>query len=114
MNLSEMVQYKGVLKKIEKLEGETLEEQCKRLLENKELPSYHDSYAEFLLDQHYKEMTIQGGVLYHVEKEKLDPEDNMFNASIEDNGDISFEVRYYNGGCGFDEAIENAMKQLNN
>lgn len=110
--MSETVQYKGILKKVERLEGETLEEQCKRFLENKALPSYHDSYTEYLLDQYYQEMTIQKGILYRVEKERLDPEANMYNAHIQENGDIAFEVRYYNGGCGFDEAIENAMKKI--
>lgn len=112
MALSETVHYKGVLKTIERHEGETLEEQCKRLLENKELPSYFDSYAEYLLDENYKKITIQNGVVYLIEKEEVDPDGDIFNASINDNGEIEFEVRYYNGGCGFDEAIEEAIKSI--
>jgi hypothetical protein len=110
--MSETVHYKGVLRKVERLEGETLEEQCKRLLEDKELPSYFDSYQEFLLDEYYNKMTIQNSIVYSVEKEDVDPDGDIFNASIEENGEIQFEVRYYNGGCGFDEAIEEAIKNI--
>jgi hypothetical protein len=112
LNLSETVHYKGVLKKVEKQEGEQLEEQCKRLLEDKELPSYFDSYQEWLLDQFYQEIIIQNGVVYRVEKEDVDPYGDIFNASLQSNGEIEFEVRYYNGGCGFDEAIEEAMENI--
>jgi hypothetical protein len=111
--MSETVHYKGVLIKIDRFEEENLEEQCKRLLENRELPSYFNSYEECLLDEHYHKMTIQNGEVYRVEKEEVDPDGGMFNASLKENGEIIFEVRYYNGGCGFDEAIEEAMKNIN-
>ncbi|MEK3955684.1 MULTISPECIES: hypothetical protein [unclassified Psychrobacillus] len=110
--MSETVHYKGVLSRVERFEKENLEEQCKRLLGNKELPSYFDSYEEYLLDKHYRTMTIQNGDVYQVEKEEVDPDSGIFNASISENGEITFEVRYYNGGCGFDEAIENALKNI--
>jgi hypothetical protein len=111
--LSETVHYKGVLKKVERYEGETLEEQCKRLMGNKELPSYFDSYEEYLVDENYKKITIQNGVVYRVEKEDVDPDSDIFKANINDKGEIEFEVRYYNGGCGFDEAIEEAVNRIN-
>jgi hypothetical protein len=110
--LSETVHYKGVLKKVERLEGEKLEDQCKRLLENKSLPTYFDSYVEYLLDERYHEITIQNGVVYRVEKESVDSDGDIFRATTGDSGEIKFEVRYYNGGCGFDEAIEEAIKNI--
>lgn len=110
--MSETVHYKGVLKKVEKFEGESLEEQCKRLLRNKDLPSYHDSYKEYLIDQYYHEMTIQNDIVYRIEKEEVDPDGDIFKANMNDNGEIEFEVRYYNGGCGFNEAIEKAIKNI--
>lgn len=110
--MSETVHYKGILKKVEKQDGETLEEQCKRLLENKELPSYCDSYEEYILDEYYREIVIHKGVIYRVEKEGVDPDGDFFNASIKENGEIEFEVRYYNGGCSFNEAIEEAIKKI--
>lgn len=110
--MSETVHYKGVLRKTERFEGENLEEQCKRLLGNKELPSYFDNYEEWLLDNYYKTMTIQNGVIYEVEKIEVDADSDIFNATLKENGEVEFEVRYYNGGCGFDEAIEEAVKNI--
>lgn len=110
--MSETVHYKGVLKRIKKYEGETLEEQCKRLLENKELPTYFDSYQEYLVDQNYQEITVQNNVVYRVEKETVEQDSGIFKANLKGNGDIEFETRYYNGGCGFNEAIEEALMNI--
>lgn len=112
--MSETVHYKGVLKQVERLDGESLEEQCKRLLGNNELPSYFDSYADWLVDNYYKTMTIQNGVVYEVEKVEVDLDSDIFIANQKKDGSIEFEVRYYNGGCGFDEALEEAIKGMNN
>lgn len=110
--MSETVHYRGVLKRVERHEGETLEQQCKRLLGNKELPSYCDSYAEYLMDENYQKITIQNDIVYQVEKEEIDPDSDLFQAKINDDDEIEFEIRYYNGGCGFDEAIEEAVKNI--
>ncbi|MFS0878003.1 hypothetical protein [Solibacillus isronensis] len=110
--MSETVHYKGVLKKVERFDGENLEQQCKRLLGNKELPSYFDSYEEFLLDNYYKTMTVQNDTVYEVKAIEVDADSDIFNATLLNDGQIEFEVRYYNGGCGFDEAIEEAIKNI--
>jgi len=111
--MSETVHYKGVLNKIERYENETMEQQCKRLLDGKELPSYFDTYAEYLVDEFYHEMTIQDGVVYRVERIKeVDPDGDIFNAKLQNDGRVEFEIRYYNGGCGFDEAIEEALEDI--
>ena len=110
--MSETVHYKGVLRKVERQEGETLEEQCKRLLDNKDIPSYYDSYEECFSDECYDKFTIYNGIIYNIEKEDVGTDEDIFNAKIEDNGEISFEVRYYNGGCGLEEAIEEALKNI--
>ena len=109
--MSETVYYKGTLTPVEKLEGETLEQQCKRLLDNRELPSWCDSYQEILRDEFYQKYVVYNGILYDVDKENIDPESSVFKASVNDNGTINFEVRYYNGGCSFDEAIETALEE---
>lgn len=111
--MSETVHYRGTMRAVEKLDNESTESQCKRLLCNKELPSYYDSYQEMLLDEFYEEFVICNDVLYSVLKtEEIDPDENMFIASVNENGDINFEVKYYNGGCGFNEAIEYALEKV--
>lgn len=112
--MSRTVHYKGVMKKAERLEGESLEEQCKRLIGDKELPSYCDSYEEFLNDTFYQEMSIQNGTVYLIEKNEIDLDEDLYQASLNDNGDIEFEVRYYTGGSSFDEALQDAIRTIKN
>lgn len=110
--MSDYEHYKGILRIVERQEDESLESQCKRILENKELLSYYDTYQEMLLGDFYEKYIIHDDTLYSVEKQNIDPYDDIFNASLNENGDINFEVRYYNGGCGFDEAIEYALNKF--
>lgn len=111
--MSETVHYKGVLKKAERYDNETLEEQCKRLLNGKELPFFYDSYEEFYSDEYYHKAVILNDIIYLVEREDVDPYENIFTISKINDNEFKFEVRYYNGGCSFNEAIENAFENMN-
>jgi len=103
--------YKGTLTKVERLENESLEDQCKRLLEYRGLFDY-DSYEEMLLDEFYEEYYVYNDMLYSAHKKFIYTDDDIFNANEEENGVINFEVRYWNGGCGFNGAIEKAIKNI--
>jgi hypothetical protein len=76
------------------------------------LPSYYDSYQELLLDENYKDIIISDDVIYSVERQEVDADEDLFQASVNENGEVSFEVRYYNGGCSFNEAIEEALGKI--
>ncbi len=112
--MSETVHYKGKLKEVELLEGETFEMQCKRILGVESLGGY-DSYSqrlsEAIHDDLYKKYLLVGkNKLYEVlELNEHDPDEDKFLI----NDDLSFEVRYYNGGCSFNEAIDNAFENRN-
>jgi len=54
----------------------------------------------------YEKYVIYDDILYSVKKNRLDPEQSLFMAHRNDDGTVDFEVRYYNGGTSFDEAIE--------
>jgi hypothetical protein len=110
--MSETVHYRGILTEVDMLDNETLEEQCKRILGDVELPSYFKSYQEMLLDQFYQTYIIYDNTLYLVEKENYEPDEDIFYSKGNEDGTISFEVKYYNGGCGFNEAIEEALKSI--
>lgn len=110
--MSEVVHYRGKLYEVEKLENETLEEQCKRLLENKELDEFYDSYKEMLLDDLSDYFTEHNEVIYRITKENVDIDEDIFQMNKNEDGSISFEVKYYNGGCGFSEAIEEAFENI--
>jgi len=106
--MSETVHYKGTLTVVERLEGETLEEQCKRLMEGCELDSWNSSYQEQLMDDGYEKYVIHNDILYSVEKKDIG-EDDCFSIVERKDGTLEFDVMYYNGGCSFDEAIEYAF-----
>lgn len=111
--MSETVHYKGKLKKVERINNEILEDQCKRLLNNIELDSFYDSYAEMLIDEYYDRYIIHNKELYAIEeKEYIDPDCDVFNSQKINDEVIQFEVKYYNGGCGFSEAIGYALKNM--
>jgi len=108
--MSETIHYKGTLTKVERLENESLEEQCKRLLNGKELDDCYDTYKEMLLNEFYKQYYLYNDILYLVNKIEL--YGDVFNASNGKNGEINFEIVYYNGGCSFNDAIERALNDI--
>ncbi|MDP4159789.1 MAG: hypothetical protein Q8911_08515 [Bacillota bacterium] len=108
--MSETVHYRGTLTVVERSVNETLEEQCKRILGYPELESYHDSFQEQLLHENYHAYVIHDDVLYFVEKQDIDPDEDICRVEKNSNGTFDFEVKYYNGGCSFDEAIQEAFE----
>lgn len=113
--MSEVVHYKGKIKLVEKLPNETLEEQCKRVLaeyDYHELPSYFSSWEEMLNEELYNRYVVANENIYKV-IEKLDKQyhHDIFNATNNKDGTYDYEVMYYNGNCGFSEAIENALNR---
>jgi hypothetical protein len=106
--MSETMHYRGILTVVTRLECETLEEQCKRIMESCELDIFNDSYQEQLIFDSYERYVIRDDVLYLVEKKDVG-DDSIFIITEGEDGAFNFEVRYYNGGCSFDEAIEYAF-----
>lgn len=113
--MSEMVHYGGKLTRIDRLPNETLEQQCKRILELRENCSYaelnneYESYVDMLLDMYYQQYVIYNNDLYSVKRKSMDVHDDIFQMIPADYGFV-FEVKYYNGGCSFIEAIDNAFR----
>lgn len=109
--MSDTVHYKGHMVVVLPEEGDSLEDTCKRVMQNKELPIHEDSYEEWVyyegLELGY---TIVEGKVYKISYESVDPYLDVFNANISDDGNVNFEVKYYNGGCSFPEALEEALK----
>lgn len=106
--MSETEHKKGKLtptgKNVENFVNQYLEEN------NKEIPSYYDGVLDFFNDEYYKKAIIHNGIVYMVETEELNPYDDIFTSKENKDLTIDFEVKYYNGGCSFTEAIEYALK----
>lgn len=111
--MSETVHYKGMMKLISKLEGETLEGQLRRLIGDVGYEDFDDllEHVRYDMDDEY---FINGEDVYAVTKEYVDPYKDLFNGTVKDDGAISFEVRYYNGGCSFSESLEEVLNSIEN
>jgi hypothetical protein len=112
--MSDVVHYRGTLQEIERFENESSEEQCKRLLQYTELEEFYDTYKEMLLDRYCYDIVELDGVLFRVTKENVNVDEDIFRLNRSEDGTMTFEVKYYNGGCGFTEAIEEAFKNYSN
>lgn len=106
--MSETVYYKGKLKKVKRLDGESLEEQCERIFgENETAEYYYDSYIEALTEERENFLVLEN-ILFEVERKYVNTDDDIFKMKMNGHGEFEFEVKYYNGGCFFEEAIEKA------
>lgn len=74
------------------------------------LASYHSNKTDYFSDVFYRKAVEINGMVYEVDSQELDPNDDIYRASWKDDGSIEFELRYYNGGCSFSEAMETALE----
>lgn len=100
--MSQTDHYKGKLTPL----GQSVEAFCN----SDEIPDYYDSVSEWFDDNYYKSNFAICGMVYSVQKEFVDEADDIFKSTKNQDGTIEFEVKYYNGGCGFNEAIDDALK----
>jgi len=70
---------------------------------------WYSSEYEFMLGS---KVVIANDDIYEVvENRELEYED-ISMATTNADGTISYVIQYYNGGCGFSEALESALKKL--
>jgi len=114
--MSETVHYKGVATKITPPKGKTLIDVAKDILKdrNKEMPDYFDNAVDFLVDEFYNEFFYRAKTktLYSITKVERDPDADIIEANEKEDGTIEYELRYYNGGAGFNECLDDAFDNL--
>ena len=110
--MSTNIYAEGQLIRVERLQDETLEEQCKRICELKgilELGPFNKTWEEGLMESFYEEYIIIQGTLFefkNVQEERDRFE--MYYAKETPEG-YDFSVLFHNGGCCLPEAIEYAV-----
>lgn len=114
--MSETVHYKGKAIQIEK-GFEDCEKEAKLILENmgNSLETYYVTYIEQLCQEFYMDYFYHSKTetLYKINYTEHDLEEEIISAKETDIiGEIEFEMRYYNGGAGFEECLEEAMNKL--
>lgn len=107
--MSQNESHRGILIEMPKVGNETTEQQCRRLLNNVDLKDYYSTYKEMLDSE--TDYIIFNDTVYNPKSEEIDPYE-CFVATKNNDGTINFIVNYYNGGCGFKEAIEYALKKM--
>ena len=51
--------------------------------------------------------------IYFVEDTLYDPDDDIFDMGENKDGTLSYNLRFYNGGCSFSEALDEAADRMN-
>lgn len=94
----------------------SLDATCQEIVEEANMTDrLSDGYSakELINDEMDEQYVITEDKIYGVLKsEEIDPNYDIFKASRNEDGTINFEVKYYNGGCGFGEAIGRALKKM--
>lgn len=115
--MSDYVNYRGKLKLIRKEDNETYDDFCKRLALtcpgcDENLPSYYDTWEEYLVYEFYDYYVVVGENVYKImSKEQIDYNESTFDLTKLQDEEYKYNVRYYNGGCCFSEAIQYAFKE---
>ncbi len=100
--------------------GLSLEDYSKNKLEiffgqdsNLKLPEYYKNYIEFLADMISEEYILIHNKLYYISYDnEIETDDDIYEATLNEDGSIDYEVKFYNGACGFSEAIEEAVDNI--
>jgi len=104
--MSETVHYTGKLIPT----GKTVDQ----YMENIELSKYCTTKREHFEDILSDDAIEIDGFVFDITKESIDPYSDIMIATKNEDGSYNFEVKYYNGGCGFSEAIEYSLKAIDN
>ena len=114
--MSEIVHYKGKLIEIKVRPSVSLQDIAKQIIDERGI-EWSDYYLEYhkydhifvLCDTLRDEYVYVNDRLYKFTKDYLDLDNDIYESELNDDGSIDYEVKYYNGGCSFEEAIYNAL-----
>lgn len=111
--MSETKMFKGTMKEVALPDGQSVEQFAEKALRDKGVddPWDGDWLSTLTLDYQDK-FAFVGDKLYEMMDYKDISDEDICDASRNSDGSISFVVRYYNGGCGFDEVLEDAVEEL--
>ena len=101
--------------KVDNLE-EWLKKKCQGIVPELKEPSDagEDTWRgvyDYCLDEEDQDYKILNGKLYKIIKH-IDLNDEDDSVNINENGEIEILTSFYNGGCGFDEALEYNLNKL--
>lgn len=91
----------------------TIEETCKKICDDNEweFDDYYDSWQDVFTDRGDEKYCIIKSKVYKIEAESFTYED-IYKASLNTDGSYSIILKYYNGGCSFNDAATEALNNL--
>jgi len=108
--MSEVVHYKGKLVEVKARRTTSLQDIARNLIDERGIEGADDGdHIYALCNQLSNEYVFVNERLYAFTRDRLDIDEDIYVAEPNDYGSIDYEVKYYNGGCGFEEAIANAL-----
>jgi hypothetical protein len=116
--MSETVHYKGVANKIKQPNDKTLIDVAEEILKERNygMANYYDSAIECICQEFNNEFFYhpKTQTLYEISYTDHDLDEEIITAKYIgfDNSQVGFELRYYNGGAGFEECLEEAFDKL--
>ena len=114
--MSETVHYRGVATKINIPRDKSPIQVAEDLLSKAKVKI--DKYYENTLEQLNADCSdsyffhSKTGTLYKLESKEIDPYEDIIRAEIKDETTIEYELKFYNGGAGFSECLEEAFDKL--
>jgi len=113
--MSDYELHKGTLRrlKVQKSKKELILEYLSE--KNEEIPSYYnieeeDDINEYFMDLLSENYIEYNNIMYIIENKEIDSDSDIFECEETGNGIYSYRLSYYNGGCGFEEALETALE----
>ena len=116
--MSDVSAFKGVLRLVEFVDGETLEDVCKRILLKEnwladgELPEYYTSFEECLRDDFEEDYVIHDGRVYANSFEWDDTREDILEARQLDVNLINYRLNYLDYNYSFRDALNEALRKL--
>jgi len=114
--MSETVHYKGVATLISREEQAEIDAKIILAEKGDNKDDYYSTWVEQLCDHYYKDYFYHPNTksLYEISYTEHDLDEEIIHAKYVgfDNSQIGFELRYYNGGAGFNECLEEAFNKL--
>jgi len=97
--------------KIIKIDGDA-ENLCQEVINDRndqiDQHEYNQSAIDYV-EENYEDYAVFNNTLYRVEDTEL-VESDIYKSWLNHDGSIGYAVSFYNGGCGFLEALEDAVK----
>jgi len=107
----------GKLIEVKPQENESSDDHMIRLLKEVgilERATYYKTIKEWFEDESYKKYVVHKEKIYKMvdDKDLAETDDDIALASLNEDGSISYQLKWYNGGASMNEMFEEALKSI--